>query len=122
MLRVTAHECAHVMLALHGKTAKVQQPIHRRKLIDGGSERQTCWHEEQAMKAFAENRETLLAAWNEAPTVIERPVVSVQERRADKTEADLARWLRKLKLAQTKVRKLKIRARYYERAAACKGN
>jgi hypothetical protein len=50
-----------------------------------------------------------------APVVVQpkaaRP--SIVDQRAKKAQDDLDRWTRKLKLAQTKVRKLKIRVRYY---------
>lgn len=73
-------------------------------------------------RAFMANREALLAEWNLPVERKTRQFVSVIERRAIKAANDLDRWNRKLKLAQTKIRKLKARVRYYERKqAACSG-
>ena len=76
--------------------------------------------EKVALAEFRANRETLVRAWMEPVAESVRPVIPIAEKRQAKTLADLERWQRKLKLAKTKVRKLTIRARYYERKAACR--
>jgi hypothetical protein len=72
-----------------------------------------------AVEEFRKARVELLAAWS--TPLAERaakPQPTAVERRAAKVTSDLDRWQRKLKLAQTKIRKLKQRAKYYERRAA----
>lgn len=67
---------------------------------------------------FREKRESLMAEWSAEPTYVAAdrpPKPSVVERRRAKAVADLSRWMRKLKLAQTKVKKLRQRVAYYER-------
>ena len=114
LIAVTAHELTH----LH-------QYLFRR---DTGkkrwSELDARWHEVKALREFRANRDALLAEWSKAPAAkVAKPKPSIVEKRAAKAAADLARWNKKLKLAQTKVRKLKTRVRYYERnqsIAACR--
>lgn len=48
------------------------------------------------------------------------PAVGLQERRYRRVLEQETTWARKLKLAQTKVKKLKAKRRYYERALAAK--
>ena len=48
----------------------------------------------------------------------EKPKPDVKAKRAAKAAADLARWQRRLKLAQTKVKHYRKRVRYYDRVAA----
>lgn len=69
----------------------------------------------QALAAYRENYLALLITWYAAPKA--KPTKTkpnIIEQRAAKTAEDLQRWQRKLKLAQTKVRKLKQRANYYQ--------
>jgi hypothetical protein len=87
------------------------------------------------LRKFQANRAALLAEWGYVepaaaavaePAPAEQPQPepavaricksrrpSLTERRAAKVAADLARWQRKLKLAQTKVKKLRAKNRYY---------
>lgn len=104
---VIAHELAHVMQALQ-RTGTRQQGGH------AGSEMATEWHAKPVVEAFRAQRAALLAAWEEPPAVALRPKPEPAQLRASKAEADLARWERKLKLAQTKVRKLRRRVLYYQ--------
>lgn len=122
LVRVTAHECAHLMLSRFGRSMPkdAQKPHGRRKLVHGGSEQQTEWHEKKLMALFEANRDALLAAWNEPVAERAKTTIPISEKRQAKVLSDLERWNRKLKLAQTKIRKLKKRAAYYERKAACK--
>ncbi|MCH8970060.1 MAG: hypothetical protein IIA66_13205, partial [Planctomycetes bacterium] len=45
---------------------------------------------------------------------------TLQENRAAVAQANLDNWLRKLKLAQTKVKKYRTKMRYYDKALAAK--
>lgn len=86
----------------------------------GGSERMTEAIAARCLKAFRANREALLKHWAEAPEPAskEKPKEAVIEKRAAKAQADLARWQRKLKLAQSKVGRYKKRVHYYEKKTA----
>ncbi|MCI0539593.1 MAG: hypothetical protein L0Z50_30655 [Verrucomicrobiales bacterium] len=106
---VTAHEIAHCLQA-DTKT--------RGGGGGGGSEICTEWFAKPVLEKFRQCRDALLAEWNEPPAIPARsPKPTVKERRRAKSVNDLTKWQRKLKLAQTKVRKLKVRVRYYERQA-----
>jgi hypothetical protein len=109
-LWITAHEVAHLV-----QFSRRLMDRHKRKRdCEGFAERRTL----VVYQRFAEQRDALLAHWNEPEA--ERSKTSVVDKRAAKAQADLARWLRKLKLAQTKVRKYKRTVAYYEkRSAAC---
>lgn len=116
LVAVTAHEAYHI--AAHAVDD------HRQKTRRGtdrtaSSERRTCLEEMRVLRVFRANRDALLAEWSVPPVKRESwPKASVQERRALKAANDLARWQRKLKLAQTKCRKLKQRVNYYDKAMA----
>lgn len=71
------------------------------------------------MLRFEEHRVELLAAWNKVPArqAADRGPRNIVAERAAKVTADLARWERKLKLARTKVAKLKQRVAYYAKRA-----
>lgn len=112
LVAVTAHELAHLAQYREGrigglKQMRVTEPATRREEV-------------RVLRAFRANREVLLAEWSAAPPKPEKPKASLQDKRAAKAQADLGRWQRKLKLAQTKVRKLKTRVKYYEHAIAAK--
>lgn len=110
IVAVTAHELAHLL-----------QYRDRRSVVLSAARKtefDARWHEVRALRAFRAARETLLAEWSTPPAERPRSVVSVSDRRAAKVFADLERWQRKLKLAQTKIKKLKRRATYYERRQA----
>ena len=89
----------------------------RRRDTWGSSEAITCREEMRILRLFRAAKETLLAEWNTPPVdaYTARPVMSIQDKRASKARAQLAAWQRKLKLATTKVHKLKARVQYYER-------
>lgn len=112
LVAITAHEVEHVNQYKSGRWGK----------LAGRVEANTRAVEVRVLRAFRAEREALLAAWGAEPARAAKPVVSLEERRAAKAAADLARWNRKLALAKTKVRKLQIRVRYYDqkRQAACK--
>lgn len=108
LVAVTAHELAHL--------EQYRRRTTTRRGGFGGSERLTDAMAFRCLRAFREQRDSLLAEWSEPPAVRPaKPKPSVVEQRAAKIDADLARWNRKLKLAQTKIRKLKKRAAYYSR-------
>ena len=68
----------------------------------GGTDRQSA----QVLEAFRGQRESLLAAWLEPAA--EKPAkqaATIQEKRAAKAAKMLAAWLRKSKLAATKVKR-----------------
>lgn len=104
----TAHELAHI------------EQFWRVGPRQSRLERVTEGQAYRLLTAFRANRESLLAAWNEPPAPRAKATVSIIDRRAEKAADDLARWQRKAKLAQTKIRKLKARVRYYERRQAAK--
>lgn len=113
LVAITAHELAHLC-----QYAERRAPgLRRTRRI----ERVTRREEVRVLSAFREQRDSLLAEWSAAPaTRPAKPQASIQEKRAVKAQADLDRWQRKLKLAQTKIRKLKYRVRYYEHTLAAK--
>lgn len=115
LVAVTAHEAYHIAAHVGGERTRGYGTRHNRS---GSSERTTCLEEMRVLRLFRANREQLLAEWGEAPEVAARPVIPIQEKRAAKARTDLDRWTRKLRLAQTKVRKLKARAAYYGRLHA----
>lgn len=129
LVAVTAHELTHLRdYSDHRERQRARnellragnypQPIVKRRR---SGERHTMHEERRVIELFRTQRESLLAAWSEAPP--ERPAKpqsSVQEKRAAKAQADLERWQRKLRLAQTKCRKLKQRVSYYEKSLAAK--
>lgn len=109
LVAITAHELQHLAQ-------------FRRGLVSGNLEPECVWAETRVLKAFRANCLQLFAQWNETPDVKAKPAASIVEKRAAKAAAALAQWQRKLKLAQTKVRKYKQRVGYYERRqAATKG-
>lgn len=105
LIGVTAHEIAHLC----------QYRDRRHKFAEHDAE----WHAQRVLDAFRLGRDAWLAAWNEPPAEKPaKPKLSIAERRAEKAQADLDRWQRKLKLAQTKVKKLKRRVAYYDKRQA----
>ena len=113
LVAITAHEVRHLWQYANRKSNVLD--AERR------TEHDARWHEVRALRTFRENREALLAEWSVEPAA--RPVKSkpsVQEQRAAKVQASLDRWQRKLKLAQTKIRKLKRQAAYYDKSLAAK--
>lgn len=105
---ITAHELAHVGQAMQGSGT-------RQGGSRCGSEMSTEWYAKPVVDTFRAQREALLAAWEEPPAAALRPKPSPATVRATKAYAELERWERKLKLATTKVRKLRRRVAYYQR-------
>lgn len=110
LVAITAHELAHIGQFVSGRMSRLKK--QRR------TEPATRREEVRVLRSFRLQRESLLAQWS-APAK-PKPVLSIQDKRAAKALADLERWQRKLKLAQTKVRKAKRRAAYYEKVLAAK--
>ena len=109
LIAITAHELEHIRQYATGLS----------RLIKGRTEATTRAAEVRVLRAFRANREALMAEWSKEPAAKpQKPKASVQEKRAAKAQADLDRWQRKLKLAQTKIKKLKAKVRYYDRVAA----
>jgi hypothetical protein len=108
LIAITAHELEHVSQFHSGRDDKLK----------GRCEASTRAVEVRVLRLFRANREALLAEWSVLPAVRDKPAVSIQDKRSAKAAADLARWQRKLKLAQTKCRKLKQRVSYYDKALA----
>lgn len=112
LVYVTAHELAHL------EQYKREVGTRGRGYI-GGSELNTDQIAFPVLRTFRAQREVLLAKWNEAQVEPEtKPVVSVVEKRAHKAQVMLEQWTKKLKLAQTKIKKYRTKVRYYERKAA----
>lgn len=103
IVKVTAHELAHLTLRHRNRASKEQN-------TDGLAL--------AVLASFRKDRARLLAAWSEAPQEREKVIIPLADKRAAKVRADLDRWQRKAKLAQTKIRKLKRRMAYYERRQA----
>ncbi len=129
LVAVTAHELTHLR-DYHDhrerqrarnellRAGNFPQPLVKRRR---SGERHTMHEERRVIELFRAQRDSLLAAWSEAPTErAVKPVATIQEKRATKAQSDLERWQRKLKLAQTKCRKLKQRVAYYEKSLAAK--
>ena len=107
---VTAHELAHIFQA-------IQKVKTRRSGAPGGSETATDWHARPVVEQFRIEREALLAQWSAPPILTLRAAAKppLVEQRHQKAMSDLARWERKLKLARTKVSKLRQRVTYYQK-------
>lgn len=126
---VTGHEIQHLV--------NVQKGINDLLVANRDMEPHCVRMGKKCLLAFEANRECLLADWNRIPErmaasapaievfndatheIIDEPsdlpaiTQSLVARRAAKVVSDLARWERKLKLAKTKVKKLKRKAAYY---------
>lgn len=113
LVEVTAHELTHLRCYLRWRTSG------RIRKFDAGGELHSTHEGRRVLELFKANRAALLAEWSaaraEKPA---KPAASLQEKRAAKAAADLERWQRKLKLAQTKVRKCKRKVAYYDKAIA----
>jgi hypothetical protein len=131
LIGVTAHELTHLREVWTERQLHVERHV-RLKMFGGPQklvkrrrgERRTRFEERRVIEIFRAERESLLAQWNEPPAEKPaKPKPSAVERRAESAILSLAQWQRKLKLAQTKVRKYKQKVRYYERkTAANQGN
>lgn len=108
LIHVTAHELAHIYQYVEKAKTRIGGSL-------GGGEEATDHLAAAVLAKFRQERDALLNAWNVEPAQgLRGPVLSVTERRALKAQKDLDRWQRRLKLAQTKVRKLKRRVAYYQ--------
>lgn len=114
LVRVTAHEVAHRMQHIEGSRTRVSRRYG--SASSGGSEPATKFHEDLVMKAWDDKKETLYPQWMQPPARQAKSTINIIDARAAKAQADLAKWTRKLKLAQAKVKKLKVRVRYYAKA------
>ena len=113
LVAVTAHELYHV--AAHCVTDH-RQRTRGYGMGQGSSERVTCAQEIRVLNLFRQSREPLLAEWNITPERAAKPQITIVDKRKAKAIADLEKWERKLKLAKTKVAKMKRRVKYYSRA------
>ena len=112
VVMVTAHELAHHEQYICGsKTRQSGNP--------GGAERLTDIQAFRVLRTFREQREQLLAEWYVEPAT--KPEVVKPDLNQEKIkhfEILLARWNKKLKTAQTKIRKYRTKIKYYEKRAA----
>lgn len=119
LVDIVAHELAHRLLFVERSMTRKSRRYGT--VSRGGSEQQANWFEKQVAKAFEADREALVAAWEKPRAVREaKPVLSVQDTRRERAEANMVRWQRKLKFAQNKVAKYRRQVRYYEKAIAAK--
>lgn len=104
LIAIAAHELTHIKQYRDDESGRLEPDA-------------VC-KEHFVLGEFRKQREKLLAEWSafEPKPVKQKP--DIKEQRATKVFASLARWQRKLKLAQTKIRGLKRRARYYEKQQA----
>jgi hypothetical protein len=119
LIFLTAHELSHA------QTWGEQRDIIRTKRArgDGGSckgriggtERYTDGQAFQVLTVFRDNREPLLAEWNQAVERKQAEKKSPVEKRAEQARKQLKAWERKLALAKTKVKKYTAKVRYYEK-------
>lgn len=106
LVALTTHELWHL-----------QQYLHRWKTNEAQNERVAL----DALTVFRSERERLWNEWSrETPERQSTPKPSAADRRAEKAFLDLERWQKKLKLATTKVRKLRKRVQYYEKKTAAR--
>lgn len=108
LVGVTAHELEHIRGYIHNHN----RAIRKRRIV---GERHTRHAERTVIEQFRAERTLLLLQWHIPPTESAKTKLSLTDKRKRKADADMARWLRKLALAKTKVRKLKTRVRYYEK-------
>lgn len=112
LVRVTAHECFHVYAYVNDIRTRRIAKHHR----PGSSEPQTRWHERQVLRAFQAQREELLARWMRKPSRrAQAPKPPAEELERERVADHLKRWERKLKLAQTKVRRYRRELKRAER-------
>ena len=116
LVDVTAHELAHRMLYLAGDRSRQSRRYGHSR--GGGSEHNTQWHANQVLAAFGEKNVSLLQEWNKEPARTKAKPISLADKKLQAVQDGLVRWQRKLKLAQTKIKKLKRKMSYYERRKA----
>lgn len=116
LVKVTAHELAHLDNYKHGSTTRLRGG-------HGGGEGRTQAMAFAVLRAFREQREQLVAEWSAEPKQREiKTKLSRQEQNAQRAAKNLAAWERKMKLAKTKVSKYRKQVRYYERVAATRAD
>lgn len=71
--------------------------------------------ERPSLAVFADDRHEIIATASELPPAPKKSLDAIVKQRAEKAVRDLARWGRKLKLARTKVAKLKRKVKYYRK-------
>lgn len=109
LIVVTAHELGHLLQ--YSDWDRYQKLKQTRRC-----EKDARLVETRTLTAFRENRDDLLSEWSVPPSKRPtKPKPSRQATNAAKAEQKLAEWTRKLKLAQTKVRKYRQQVRRYER-------
>jgi hypothetical protein len=109
LIEITAHELAHHEQYIRGSKT-------RQSGSGGGSERMTDQQAFRVLRTFREQREQLLAVWYLPPA--QRPVSVKLDRNSEKLahyEVLLARWNKKLKTAQTKIRRYRTKIKYYQK-------
>lgn len=97
IVMLTAHELHHVV-----------QMHERRGINEKETERETKW----VLEEFKKCKEELLAHWKEP---VKEKIVDIKTVRANKANADLKKWQRKLKLAKTKVALYQKKVNYYDK-------
>ncbi len=111
LVSVTAHELQHLVMW--------HDVGHQGTRHEIG----TVAQQNRVLELFRTKRDELLSIWSVKPekSAASAPQKSPVEKRHEKAAADLIRWSKKLKLAQTKVKKLKSKVARYEklRGASC---
>ena len=115
LVGLTAHELSHLEHFRRGDRTRG----HGKGV--GGSEKSVEWHAARVLDAYRAKRAELEAKWLRPRATRERPSLSPVERRAAKAVRDLEKWQRRLKIAQTKLKKAKARMAYYAKRAATTG-
>lgn len=114
LVEVTLHELQH----LNQSYTRHTTPGWKKIDLHDNAETDAQFAALHGYRKFVAERDALLATWSYPVPEKKSAPVSIVDQRAAKVEADLARWTRKLKLAQTKIRKLKMRQRYYTKKQA----
>lgn len=114
LVAVTSHEIEHLCQYAEGRSRR----LNDKRAI----ERVTRYTEINSLRLFRANRDALILEWSAEPSRrAVRPKPSRQELNEKRVRVSLARWETKLKTAQGKIRKLRAKARYYDRIAAKRG-
>lgn len=104
LVSTTAHELYHLW--------QFRQCNPNLKKLEPGA----IFGETLVLKIFRDNRDELMTKWERQPECkAAKAPPPLTEKRAEKASVDLRKWMKKLKLAQTKVKKYKQKVAYYER-------
>ena len=122
LVGITAHETGHIANWHEGNTSR-RSRRYGGVVSHGGSEAVTCRMERRVYNTFTERRDELIAAWMTPPARIARAAASgasngkpsVRDKRAANARKRLDQWERKLKRAQTAVKKWRTKVQYYDR-------